>query len=282
MYIIKSHCREIQPEAFDKIILIVKELGECFRQSKLTLTTTFVYKENITDDYNYAALSEHVDLMSFKRPFYGTKDEISESLHISNLEAKISKIIESVPPKKIILDLYFIGYKFGETPDLPISRGNLLEYNEICRLIQNDDESKWEKTYNTEDGLAHLKNTNESDSVNEIVFENSRSVANRVLLGLKLNLTNFEAVLVHGDDFHGKCGVDDDTFDDLKQIVNVPVDTLKRKFPLLRTINQIIAMGIEKNQTDSDTGTGSSIAMMNVFTILFVLFGRFCSSMLLA
>lgn len=261
----------------------MKKLSESFHELNLSLTSTHVFVENLTDSYNYTALSEHVDFMTFQRPFYGSKDEISNSLRISNLEGKIRRIIASgVTSSKILMDLYFVGYKFKKSNDLSIHRNNLLGYNEICHLISND-KSKWEISYDTETGLAFLKIRNESDAVYEIAFENSRSMANRVLLGMNLNLTGFEAVLVHSDDFHGECGIDQDTFDDLKPNISISANLLKRKFPLLRTIETIITKQI---QSEKDNGMGTvvngtaSIPMMEAYHMIFVIvFSGFASKL---
>lgn len=224
------------------MVPIVKRLGESFRRSNLTLTSTFLYIEGSTDAYNYPEFAKHVDFISFAQTFFESKSDTLNYLNISNVKQRINSLIfRGVPSTKILIDVNFMGYKFGK-PNIE-QFDNLLRYNEICKLYSDNKDSKWMITYDSDSCLAYLKSSFRSGEIDEIVYENQRSLANRARLAIKMNLGGVLTSSVNMDDFQGECSVENDIFDDFKAERNQTLCIPNRNqapFPLLQTISDAL------------------------------------------
>lgn len=232
--------------------------------------TTF--RESISQDYDYVALSQYVDLMCFTQVSYETKSQALKVLHMTNLEERLNGLIElGLPSTKLVMDLYFLGYQFTAKDTFDYS--STLVYYEICNFVASEAVTKWERIYDKEAGLAYLnrKGKSDIDDITQIAYQSTRAVANRVRLAMKLNLAGVLALPMNVDDFHGKCGIDEDTFIDFGPI-KVSADVLQKKCPVLRTINEAILLSVNKTDSIAAGSTGAVMcSIVGIYYIMFVL-----------
>lgn len=81
------------------------------------------------------------------------------------------------------------------------------------------------------------------------VIDSSRSIANKVRFAMKRGLTGVAMDFLDFDDVFGKCGIDNDTFEDFKPIEGVTLKFPKRTDPtflLLRTVNEAIDVTMDE------------------------------------
>lgn len=258
---------------------MIKSLSENFRRSNLSLTSTFVYIEGETDAYDYATFSKYIDYISFARMYFESKYETVKYLNIFNVKQRLNNLIlRGVPSTKILIDVTFMGYNFGKTTFNEF--GNLLRYNEICKLTSGQEEWKWQKTYDSDWSLTYLKNHDQNENIDEIVYENQRSLANRARIAVKLNLAGVLTSSVNMDDFHGECGYEKDTYDDFNvehnQTLYIPKHS-DTTFPLLQTISDALyisqcKISPPKNQTDFQCGKTCQIIFICIALTIFAIF----------
>ena len=117
---------------------------------------------------------------------------------------------------------------------------------------------RWNRHFHTAANLAILQNKNENSEIREVIFQSTRSIANLVRLAMKSGLAGLAAVPINFDDFRGKFGLDEDTFDDFKPTTKFTSDILKRKFPLLRTINVSINVTLDEIRNEPKPVNNSS------------------------
>lgn len=258
---------------FDKIVSIAQNLTKSFKRSRLSITSWITFRRKIAENYNYAALSKHVDFMYFTQVLYDSKSELINLRNISRLEDRINGLIElGIPSTKILMDLYFTGYQFRSNGTFKKYKDNL-KYNAICQLSLKKGASQWEKHFDKSSRLVFLKSKNKSDEISEIIYESTRSLANRAQLAMNLNLAGVIVFPMNVDDYRGKCGIDKDTFDDFGPNVNVTLDILNRKFPLLRTINEAFLLSV------NETTGAASCSISSSYYIVILLIGLSLNSL---
>lgn len=221
---------------------MVKELGDSFRQSNLSLSSTFLYIDGKTDFYDYLSFSQHVDFISFAQSFFESKYDTLSYLNIFNVKRRINGLIQrGVPSEKILVDVNFMGYTFGKGNFDEFD--NLMRYNEICKLTADSDEFKWEKEYKSDSDLVFLKNRDQNESIDEVVYESTRSLANRARLAITMNLGGVLTSAVNMDDFRGECPHDHETYNDFETDDKHKSFIPKHNYttcPLLQTISDAL------------------------------------------
>ncbi|XP_055304986.1 probable chitinase 2 isoform X2 [Sitodiplosis mosellana] len=225
-------------------VTTVKDLRKSFQHFNLLLTVTWGIKEG---DHNYIALSEYIDYMPVisSTAVYSSTEEAISDLHITNMEKRINEIISrGFPSSKVVMNLYFYGYPIHRFGSDSFSGGQ--PYNQLCNSNLNDKTSGWERHYHTGANLVTLQAKNENSEIRGVIFHNTRSMANLARLAIKFGLAGVAVVSINFDDFRGKCGIEEDTFDDFKPTTKFSMDILKRKFPLLRTINEAITVSLDE------------------------------------
>lgn len=242
---------------------IAQKLSESFERAEMLLTSWITFRRQINENFNYAALSEHVNFLYFMQVLYDSRSDMMKMRNISQLDNRINSLIElGIPSTKILMDLYFVGFQFRLNNTFS-KYGDKLNYNDVCQLISNKDTSKWEKHFDNSSGLVFLKSKNSSnDEINEIIYESTRSVANRVQLAMNLHLAGVVTLPINVDDYQGKCGIDEDTFDDFGPNVNVTMGILNRKFPLLRTINEAFHLTVNESNAAASYSKSSSYCII--------------------
>lgn len=228
----------------------MKELKESFERVNLLLTSSFFGSKCFLDSVgDYLSLSKYLDLVYFMQMFTPLIDECIEEAfngrHIMNLKQNIDGLIKlGVPSTKIVLGLHFGGPEFKLIDNDLSEFEKMVDYNEICDLTLSNE---WKKSYDKEASLAYLTQQNEN---RVIVFESTRSIANRIQPVVELNFAGIIASSIGMDDFRGECGIDDDTFDDFKPVDGGNLNILTSRnvtFPLLRTVNAAITRLMKEN-----------------------------------
>lgn len=253
---------QIPPLDFYKIVLLVKNLKVKFKfvKSNLLLTTSFsVSKDVHITDYELGSMSKYVDFMSFMQIYtdpsteYLTINQAISARASYNIESGIINLIKSgIPSTKLAIGIQFGGPELFTTlnaNDRASKFNGIIGYNSICNLLSNAT-LRWEKLYFN--GLILLKNLDEKWV---IVYESSRSIANKMQFVVKYNLTGVSISAINMDDFMGKCKIDEDTFTDFKITKENPMDIKEKNstsFSLLRTINEAINTLIDETTNHSN------------------------------
>lgn len=222
----------------------------------------------LESEFDFLALSKTVDFISFIQTIndesvYGQKiadAEIARNTQAlkENVEALIGM---GVPAEKMSIGLNLEGTQFKIDADKegkPSSYEKMIGYNEICGLLSDDHDSNWKRTFFENSDVANLNNDKEHRS---IVFDSSRSIANKVRFATKLGLAGVLVSPINNDDFLGQCEEDKETYIDFEQEKGVTLNIPQRKsvlFPLLRTISEAFHVTLdeirqEKKSTPSDS-----------------------------
>lgn len=248
--------RQISATAKENIQLFMRELMEGFETQNLLLTSTFIaFNKDHAEKINVPALSEHFDRLQFVQQYnfvetwpgsYRVQD-VLKSRNISNLEETIDYLIESgVQPSKIVLGLQFIGLSFHAVLDLAPKSATFrrtMSYDEVCRTLSNVKNSEWQKFYDDQVGLAIAKDESKSwrgilKSTNVIIYESSRSIANKIQFAVDRKLGGAMAFPIEMDDFRGNCGIEDEAFADFELGAKFTIPNRHNTtHSLLKTIN---------------------------------------------
>ena len=283
-----NFCSELRLEVRDQTKANVLNLAKMLRNELqgFTLAFTFIATENVLlEAHDYQTLSEHLDFMNFmvvddfdafQNKF--TVSDILKAKGISHLEDTFEHIVNmGVPSTKIVMGLRFAGTEFKnleDTTNIFELINSELDYNGFCHLFSNDMQSRWSRFYDIESSLAMTKmDYKETGEIRIIVFDSSRSIANKLNFAVQKNLAGIKTSLINTDDTTGLCELDQDTFDDFPfQTINLT--TLTRNdatFPLLRTINDVIVMTspIVTDETNS-AYTSESSTLYVIIVIFFI------------
>lgn len=242
---------------------MIKELKADFKSHNLLLTSSFIAANtHFTSVLDVGAISKHLHYLHLIPKFnyietwpgsYRIEDVLRERSR-TRLENSVDKLIKlGVAPSKIVIGLPFIGLAFHSFFDLSMKHATFrqtLEYREICERLMNNELVPWDSYYDEESGLAIAKRESTRYGMlrptDVILYENGRSVANKILFILSRNLGGAMAFPIDMDDFDGSCGgIDVDTFADFIRGQNLQLPRAQNiTQPLLKTIN--IAFRIAK------------------------------------
>lgn len=146
-----------------------------------------------------------------------------------NFSANLIK--SGVKKSKIVIIIEFMG------------RGNFGFYS-ACDLFSKNLE--WKKYYDSKTGTVIATVKTDDGQTKKMTFPCcGRSVANTVRHAIRSKLAGVMAYTIDSDDSQGKCGFDDDTFNDFGKTKGVNLNAPMRNsstFPLLRTISEAISM----------------------------------------
>lgn len=244
-------------------MLFVKAIKEAFERNNLILSSSFTGEnESAVGEHDFLSLSAFLDFIHFQKPNQVT-----------------SAIAMGVPPSKIVINVAFFGghkssyEKDGIDEDVDdINYANfdkMFAYNEICQLLGSKEESRWEKTYYPQSGVVTATNLySKNNRYFFLIFENSRSIANKMRFAVKQHLAGAMAMNVDFDDYVGECDKDLEIFTDYKSTGGVVFDFPNRTrstFPLLRTINEAIAVALDEvKQRGSDSEEDENYDLKNL------------------
>lgn len=223
MLILKIPIFSDQPFANERFAKYAAALRDKFQSQNLSLTTMFIKtKFGPSQPHDLLALSKYFDFILIS-PNY--------------IEGLIRL---GVPSSKIVMKMEFMGR--GQIH--PDSKRKTLGYNEVCKVLSDDGASKWVKHYDHEVKAKIAKRDNgPGKQMDIIIFPSSRTIANEMRYVVRRDLAGALAYTLNVDDYLGKCGMDDDTFQDFQTMINDKENIPSKHnttFPLLRTINDAI------------------------------------------
>ena len=193
--------------------LLVRDLKKGFKSKNLLLSFTFLKARNVAVSQGFLTMSKHVDFLNVHQ----------------NFSAILIK--SGVKKSKIVIIIEFMG------------RGNFGYYS-ACDLFTKT--VGWEKYYDSKIGTAIATLKTDDGQTKKMTFPCcGRSVANTVRQAIRSKVAGVMAYTIDSDDSQGKCGFDDDTFNDFGKTKGVYLHVPMRNsstFPLLRTISEAISM----------------------------------------
>lgn len=236
---------KISAEDFSKVVGFLRVLKDKFMRSKLLLTVSIpVSKFFLEHDLDYASLSETVDFISFIQTITEnsldahTIADAESARNTMALKENVDALLESgVSANKMIIGLNLEGSQFKidtDKEDKPSTYEKLIGYYDVCSMLSEDKDSAWKRTFFDNSDVAILNNEHEHRS---IVFDSSRSLANKVRFATKLGLAGAITSPIHEDDFLGRCEEDKEAFFDFLPEDGVQLTIPKRNsvptFPLV-------------------------------------------------
>lgn len=240
----------------NKILSLIKELRTDFKPHNLLLTASFIAANtHFATVLDIAAISKYLHYLHLIPKYnyvetwpgsYRIEDVLRERSR-SRLERSVDNLIKlGVSAPKIVIGLPFIGLAFHSFFDLSMKYATFrqtLEYREICERLMNNELVQWDSFYDDDSGLAIAKRDSNRYGMlrptDVIVYENGRSIANKIMFILNRNLGGAMAFPIGMDDFDGSCGgIDLDTFADFIRGQNLKIPKSHNiTQPLLKTIN---------------------------------------------
>lgn len=215
---------------------------------------------------NYAALAENVDYMHFTMlystdmNFRGLSEiDIEMNQNIDHLWYIIKVINQSgVNLTKIVIGLQFFGFmlsKDSNNNEIGAAKfEEIIGYNEICEF-HSKMKDIWQSgtvTVFNPYTLARDEATVSNEMTTYVfLYENTRSIANKVRLIMKYGIAGILAFPINNDDYHGTCEIPEKTFADFTADQGSFLLTPNRdhhNFRLLTTIN--IAIVATLNEID--------------------------------
>ncbi|XP_031832678.1 putative chitinase 2 [Nomia melanderi] len=284
------------PADKENFVYLVKELKEAFKRPRYLLTAAISANIIIINEgYDIPEISkylDHIHIMAYD--YHGTWD--SKVLPNSPMTSTDSLSVESTikhllnngaPPSKLVLGLPMYGRTFilAKKPDSPqespmnkiclpegfkgpyTGQVGFMGYNEICEEIaknSNNWSTGWDRDSSTPYAIKE-------DRV--IVYDNPTSIKIKIEYAMKMNLGGVMIWSVDTDDFRGRCKEGFYLKDSL--------DTTDHTFPLMRTINTVLAnyssnnSEPEPNRPTNNDKSSADRCLLNVTLILFALLLRY-------
>lgn len=274
---------EIQNRIKQNDVHLVKSLRKQLHDHSLAFT--FIGTENILlAAHDYRVLSYHLDYMNFvvndnfdafQNKF--TISDIVKAKGLSHMKDTINQIENlGVPLNKILMGLRFGGTEFKNIADannIFEVMNNDLDYSGFCHLLSSNKTCRWNRSYDVRSSMAISRMDNkETGEIRVIVFDSSRSIANKMRFIMQSNLAGIKTSLIDMDDMRGTCELDLDTFDDFYPFQSASLRASTRedaKFPLLKTINEVIAMFSPKipkeNESAYTSGESHTLSVILIF-----------------
>lgn len=223
------------------------------KETSRWLTSTYAVGSDLKE-YNFAELSKHYDHITYiyAYPNVHTAKDAIKVRNISHILDQIEALTAmDIPPSKIIIGLPFGSPQFIMTLINSESKfEGAISYIAMCNMWSNERKYKWLKSFNEDAGLAIAQSQKyHTGDVHSIVFDSSRSIANKLRYAMKKGLGGVTTGFLHADDIHGHCDLDTDTWHDFKPIDGVILNIPQRNvstFPLIRTISEAIEVTMDE------------------------------------
>uniref|UniRef100_A0AAG5D1H3 GH18 domain-containing protein n=1 Tax=Anopheles atroparvus TaxID=41427 RepID=A0AAG5D1H3_ANOAO len=282
-----------KPVDRENFVALVRELSQAFRKSNLLLTSAIgAGKDTIDAAYDVKTLSKYLDFLHIMSYDYngswngriGPNAPLT-SKDLLNVEYSIEHLLElGAPASKLVMGLPFYGRTFVSTvakarlgdeantegfPGPATKENGFMGYNEVCdELKRNPDD--WTLAWDT--AAAEMVATKSNGTASQvIVYDNTRSIANKVRFAVRQKLAGLMVWSVDTDDFNGLCAPEMDTYVDFgdrdKVALAIPAP-VNGKYPLLKTISNAILVAqdeltqenvipSEPDEVPAPGGTGS-------------------------
>lgn len=244
-----------------KLKSLFKGLKSKLRESNRLFTSSCeILPDSDIDNINESGIFKVPDFIALFNSYSNVKNERDaiNARSFTNVTEYIDDLFrifnshDEIEQYKIIIGFPLDSPEFI-TKENESKLSRFVDYNTICGLLSTEN---WQKSFDDECGLAIAKSqTNEHGENTLIVFESSRSIANKMNYAMSRSLGGAMISLLHKDDIDGKCGFEADTWTDFKpkngKTINIPKRNDSR-LTLLRTINESYKIYAEKkNQSNS-------------------------------
>ncbi|XP_058066049.1 probable chitinase 2 [Anopheles bellator] len=255
----------------ENFVAFVQELSQAFKKYNLLLTSAFGASKDIIDSaYDMEALSKYLDFLHIMCYDYNGSwnRQIGPNAPLTskdflNVEYTIEHLLDlGAPSSKLVLGLPFYGRTFvspvararmGDVADEvgfpgPFTKENgFMGYNEMCEELKRNP-SDWTLSWDAAAGeMVAIKS---NDTVSQVVvYDNTRSIANKVRFAVRQKLAGLMVWSVDTDDFNGLCEPETDTYVDFgdrdKVTLSIP-RPVSGKYPLLKTISNAIVVATDE------------------------------------
>ncbi|XP_031639536.1 probable chitinase 2 [Contarinia nasturtii] len=182
---------------------------------------------------SFAPIANYLDFMHLQ--YFGNIDEM---------------IKLGVPPSKIVIEVVIItGHSLRRSFSIFDfdSFKSFLRYDEICDLLKGVSIKRI--FYDNFEEKIHADYIDESGDGRSVLFEDTRSIANKTRNAMRRNLAGVAVFTADADDSYGKYPIGANTFDDFKSdanvVANIPNQNT-RTYPMLRTVNQAIVLALDE------------------------------------
>ncbi|XP_058065750.1 probable chitinase 2 [Anopheles bellator] len=255
----------------ENFVALVRELSQVFKKNNLLLTSAIgAGKDTINSAYDVKALSKYLDFLHIMCYDYNGSwnRQIGPNAPLTskdflNVEYTIEYLLDlGAPSSKLVLGLPFYGRTFvspkarallGDVanevgfPGPSTKENGFMGYNEVCEELKRNP-SDW--TLSWDAAAAEMVATKSNDTVSQVVvYDNTRSIANKVRFAVRQKLAGLMVWSVDTDDFNGLCEPETDTYVDFgdrdKVTLSIP-RPVSGKYPLLKTISNAIVVATDE------------------------------------
>lgn len=253
----------------DLFLNLLKQLKEKFHETNLLLTSSYIVgKGSDINEKHFPALAESSDFVAIFHSYmtYDNYMDANKARDLAYIEEYFGDILSNInmnDKNKILIGLPFQSPEFVLNPKSFLNR--MVDFNTVCDLITLPDKSDLSKTLLRSDLAYTLRYDAQTKINSEIVFECSRSVANKMRFAVGLGMGGAMISGLHHDDIAGKCGFETYTWKDFEDVMTaIRTRTDKtRTFTLLRTINEAIEVIWKELQPIPTTGNSQGNAPAN-------------------
>ncbi|XP_062550169.1 probable chitinase 2 [Armigeres subalbatus] len=266
-----------KPYDRENFVSLVKELSQLFKRNNLLLTSAIgAGKDTIDAAYDIKNLSKYLDLLHIMCYDYNGSwnrkigpNAPLQSRDVLNVEFTIEHLLAlGAPSNKIVMGLPFYGRTFvtesqrariGDESDdkgfagPSTNENGFMGYNEICEALKANPDG-WTVSWDAEASEA-IATMPDGDKTKVVIYDNTRSMANKVRYAVRQNLGGLMIWSVDTDDFNGVCDPEKKTFADFgdqdKIKLNIP-PPVQEKYKLLRTVNDAIVVAIDELNQENE------------------------------
>ncbi|XP_055608663.1 probable chitinase 2 isoform X2 [Uranotaenia lowii] len=267
-----------KPYDRENFVSLVKELSQQFKRNNLLLTSAIgAGKDTIDAAYDIKTLSKYLDYLhimcydyngSWNRKI-GPNAPLQSSRDVLSVEYTIEHLMKlGAPSSKIVMGLPFYGRTFvtaakrakiGDESDekgfagRSTNENGFMGYNEVCEALKENPDG-WNVSWDPEASEA-IATMLDGNMTKVVIYDNTRSMANKVRYAIRQNLVGLMVWSVDTDDFNGLCTAEEDTytdFGDRNQIkLNIP-PPIQDKYKLLKTINDAIVVATDELNQENE------------------------------
>lgn len=232
----------------------MRDLKEYFNWNGLLLTSSLDTKSILLDDAEYLkSLCTFFDLVHITQQYpdaslmYYSVAQALNDRGIENLQLAINRLIQlKVPPSKVAIEINFGGLRF----DIASRTRKYLGYNQICELLSNKTLG-WSQQHDSTHSLTVARKNDERLPFwrHVVVFEDKRSVLNRIRLAMKANLSGIVASFINTDDVFGDCKIDDEKYDDFQSShvsISLGISVSDANVNLVKYMNIVMVLALHE------------------------------------
>ncbi|KAF7418048.1 hypothetical protein HZH68_000701 [Vespula germanica] len=246
--------------------ILIKELKKALPNSLLTAAIS-PNKKVIDEGYDIPKISKYLDYIYIMAYDYHGSWDLKilpnaplNSADDASVNSTVSYLLQlRAPPEKLILGLPMYGRTYFSTENIlpgtnpigmscesdgfsgPYTNTNgTMGYNEICEVLKN---KTWSTGWDIDSKTPYAVNGNKV-----ILYDNYKSLQEKVLYANKMNLGGVMIWSIDTDDFNGNCESD---------------------YILIKAINRVL---IKKNEAENEenktNGTSRIFSLYNILTVL--------------